>query len=255
MQISRLVAPVAALVLAVSGCVSGDGGDGPAGTSSPSGAGASTSSAPPSEPTEGASPSNQASPASGLSRGAQAVVDAFVKANEGATELPADQLDPEAATKSLEKIQVSPQECKDAALSAQDPEVLRDAVLGGAFAQDAETGNSTVLSVAEFKDASVKQHMRTGRGNAGQCPKLELEMGGQKATTVLKVLDAPSVEGMDDAYVLSSTTTSQGQTHEAFTGVAGRGKVMITIAVTTLDGSRDAKDVDRLLAESAKALG
>lgn len=139
--------------------------------------------------------------------------------------------------------------------SSLDPERLANAALGAAMAQD-PSGGSVQLIVMEYPQGSgeAKSNVEVGRTNSGQCPEMTLKMGDQDVKATLESLPE-QVEGADESF-LSKFTIIMGDTEQpSYTGIASKGQIAVTVAMSSPDGSLDQTAVQELLAESITAMG
>lgn len=262
-----LLAPLSIAALALGAC-SSDGS-----TSSASSAPESTS-APASEtasPSESEAPSkdpepSQSTPADDggkddgdgkVSAEVQKAIDDFIAKHEGAQEIPASQLEPQKQMEAAQQLDVKPAECKEASMGANNPELLKGAVPAGAMHVDQAKGNSVVLMIMDYPSAdAARNNVEASKKLVSKCPKMEISMGGQKATNTQTMKPLDGLQGADEALQLEAITSlGEGAEIKGISGIALKGELLMITAVTSPDGSLGIEDAKQSLADALAAIG
>jgi len=265
MKLKLAGAVFVALALGLTGC----GDDNSAKPESSDSAASATEQAPSDQPeeeepstpeqTEDSTSGGEESPASSgeatapaLDEAGRAVIDDFLAKHEDAEEIPAEMFDPEQAKKMLSQLQVEPAECNTVLGAQQDPELLNNAVWGGAAAVDTKAGSSTSIAVAQFGQEAGPL-VEDARAMSEKCPEITIGEGEQTFPASIKVHDAPSVQGADVAHVIENVVDLGGVKQVSYNGQAAQGNLFINVALTVKEGSASPDDAEKLLSEAVAA--
>ena len=264
MKLKLIGATLAALALGLTG----GGNDGGAKPESSDSAASATEQKPSEQPEEESSTSEQPedntsggeeSPAPSdeatgpaLDEAGRAVIDDFLAKHKDAEEIPAEMFDPEQAKKMLSQLKVEPAECNTVLGAQQDPELLNNAVWGGAAAVDTKAGSSTSIAVAQFGQEAGPL-VEDARAMSEKCPQITIGEGEQTFPASIKVHDAPSVQGADVAHVIENVVDLGGVKQVSYNGQAARGNLFINVALTVKEGSASPDDAEKLLSEAVAA--
>lgn len=183
---------------------------------------------------------------------ARAVIDDFLANHNNAEEIPAQKFSADDTKRMLEQIQVKPAECNTALNAQQNPELMRDAVWAGATNVDVKTGGAASVSVAQLP-ASGKETAEHSRAMVQQCPQITLGTGEQKTTATMKLLDAPSVQGAERAYLVEASVDLAGSKQVSYSGYAASGNLLIAVTLSEQGSAAEANVAEKLLADAVAA--
>ncbi|WP_297747214.1 DUF5642 family protein [uncultured Tessaracoccus sp.] len=182
----------------------------------------------------------------------RAIIDDFLAKHKDAEEIPAEMFDPEQAKTMLSQLKVEPAECNTVLGAQQNPELLNNAVWGGAATVDTSSGSSTSIAVAQFGQEAGPL-VEDARTMSEKCPQITIGEGEQTFPATIKVHDAPSVQGADVAHIIENVVDLGGVKQVSFNGQAARGNLFINVALTGAEGSATPGDAEKLLTEAVAA--
>lgn len=276
MHIRWIIAPIAAITLALSAC----GGDqtGPEETPSPSegqstetpntqpsGAPASSEGPSASQPAQPSEPGGETSVATSssekpreLGEKGRAVIDDFLSKHEDAQQVPVSAFDVEKARKTRDQMKVEPAKCADVMNIQEDPELLKQAAMSAASTTGQNAGSILGVSVAELPTGAATL-VEQSRAVTQECPQFTVgssdqSQGARMTTTAkMRLIESSSVKGADASYLVELAVQISGHTRVVYSAYAAKGNLFIAVSDMSVTSSPSPAQAEKALTEAVAA--